>query len=191
MSAVAMGPQYRGLGRSATKGRAIWWAHEHLARRVEREWGALAVIRPLHPLETHDWLILRGELWPDVSDDVHRAEMDVMLADESRYAVFVAVDDRGDPAGFAEVSIRSHAEFCTSHPVGYLEGWFVREEHRGGGHGRGLVKAATAWAREKGCVEMASDSELTNAASRAAHGAAGFEVVGELVHYRRRIDLDS
>ena len=102
-------------------------------------------------------------------------------------SVLVAEAD-GRLIGFAEVSLRSHADGCDpSYPCGYLEGWYVEPEHRRRGVGRALVTAAEAWCREQGCGEMASDTWLDSMASQLAHSALGFEVVDRCVHYRKTI----
>ena len=51
----------------------------------------------------------------------------------------------------------SPADGCDpSHPVGYLEGWFVSESHRKTGIGKRLVEHGEAWAKAQGCKELAS-----------------------------------
>ena len=77
--------------------------------------------------------------------------------------VFVAERPDGGLCGFLEAAIRSRANGCDSTPVGYIEGWYVDEDVRRQGVGRALVEAAEAWARSKGCRQMASDAELWNA----------------------------
>jgi len=47
--------------------------------------------------------------------------------------------------GFLEVGLRSHADGCNpSRPVGYIEGWYVTEDHRRCGVGRNLLAKAEA-----------------------------------------------
>lgn len=61
--------------------------------------------------------------------------------------------------GFIEVSLRSHADGCDpSHPVGFIEGWYVKPVFRGRRIGAKLLREAERWAREAGCHEMASDT---------------------------------
>ena len=72
-------------------------------------------------------------------------------------------------------------------PVGFLEGWFVLESHRGRGIGAALLRAAEEWARGHGCTEMASDTWIDNQMSQRAHEALGFEVVDRCVNYRKRL----
>ena len=84
--------------------------------------------------------------------------------------------------------MRSHADGCNpSRPVGYIEGWYVTEDHRRCGVGRKLLANAEAWARSHGCVEMASDALIDNQLSQSVHEALGYEVVDRCVLYRRRL----
>ena len=93
-----------------------------------------------------------------------------------------------DRVGMAEVSLRPFAEGCESSPVGYLEGWFVDEAFRGLGVGKALVNEAKLWSRSRGCREFASDAEMHNLASQAAHEALGFERVCDIRCYRIALD---
>ena len=87
--------------------------------------------------------------------------------------------------GFLEASLRSRADGCDSTPVGYIEGWYVDEDVRRRGVGRALVEAAEAWARSKGCRQMASDAELWNDVSHQAHGAIGYQETARLVLFKK------
>lgn len=134
---------------------------------------------------------MRETLWPDGSLEEHRRELAGIFAGEwSRiypYAVLVAAED-GELIGFAEVTIRSRADGCDPmQPAGYLEGWYVAEEHRRRGVGAALMRAAEEWARGQGCTEMASDTWLDNEISQQAHEALGYEVVDRVVTFRKSL----
>ncbi|HVR97342.1 MAG TPA: aminoglycoside 6'-N-acetyltransferase [Thermoanaerobaculia bacterium] len=132
------------------------------------------------------WGRLRHALWPDEAGE-HEEEIASFFAGDRRFmaAVIVAVDARGEVVGFAELSLRKYAEGCSSSPVGFLEGWYVVPEMRRQGVGGALVRAAEAWAREQGCTEFASDTEVENTLSAAAHNALGFEDVGIIRCFRK------
>jgi len=135
---------------------------------------------------------LAGLLWPDASAEELREETDAKVNGRAPSTLpvvtLVAEREDGGLAGFVEAGLRSHADGCdTAHPVGFIEGWFVREELRGRGVGRALIEAAEAWARSHGCTEMASDALIGNHTSFRAHGALGFEVVDRCVHFRKSI----
>ena len=146
----------------------------------------MVTVRPVEPRDAPAWLRLRTALWPDGAED-HRAEIDRFLAGAAREpeAVLVAEDGAGEIVGFAELSIRSHAEGCRTDRVGYLEGWYVVPEARRRSIGRALVNSSEEWARGQGCREFASDIEPANEISAAAHRALGFSEVGTIVCYRK------
>ena len=93
----------------------------------------------------------------------------------------------GEAVGFAELSIRPYAEGCRTDRVAFLEGWYVVPAARRRGVGRELVAAAEEWARSQGCTEFASDAELDNETSAAAHRALGFAEVARLRCFRKEL----
>jgi aminoglycoside 6'-N-acetyltransferase I len=147
----------------------------------------------VRPIERHDAeaiVRLRAALWPKTPVEDHAAEVAAVLEGRPTTilpaATLVAVDERDDVLGFAEVDLRSHADGCNAtRPVGYLEGWYVRPEHRRRGVGRALVEAAEAWAAGQGAREFASDTWANNEDSLRAHLALGFEVVDRVVNFRK------
>jgi aminoglycoside 6'-N-acetyltransferase I len=102
--------------------------------------------------------------------------------------ILVAEGEDGSLTGFVEAGLRSHADGCDpQRPVGFIEGWFVQEDHRRRGVGAQLVAAPEQWARGQGCLEMASDTWLDNEMSQHAHEALGYEVVDSCIHYRKSL----
>jgi aminoglycoside 6'-N-acetyltransferase I len=139
-------------------------------------------IREALPSDRHQIAAMRYLLWPDSSAEEHLQELEQGLPAVN----FVALDERESLIGFVEAGLRSHADGCDpSRPVGYVEGWFVREEFRNRGVGRELIRAAEEWARAQGCVEMASDALIDNEVSQQAHQALGYEVVDRCVRFRK------
>jgi aminoglycoside 6'-N-acetyltransferase I len=130
---------------------------------------------------------LRRLLWPGHALDELVFEQGEILADGARQAVLVAARPDGTLAGFIELAMRPWAEGCTSRPVGYVEGWYVRPEHRRSGVGRALMEAAERWSAAHGSAELASDAELANTLSQAAHRALGFEEVERTVAFAKRL----
>ena len=135
---------------------------------------------------------MRTALWPDGPFEEHLGEIDKELATGLSGTLpitnFVAQDDKGDLSGFVQIGMRSHADGCDPrHPVGYIEGWYVRDSWRNCGVGKALVHAAENWARSQGCVEMASDSLWDNQISLAAHEALGYQVVDRCFHYKKTL----
>ena len=146
-------------------------------------------IRPVAPADRTAWLELRTALWPDGAED-HEGEIAAFFAGLAAepQAVFVA-EEGGRLIGFVEMSLRSFADGFSSSPVGYLEGWYVSPEVRRRGVGRRLVAAGEDWARGQGCAEFASETELENEASAAAHAALGFEEVAAVSLFRKKLGV--
>jgi aminoglycoside 6'-N-acetyltransferase I len=132
---------------------------------------------------------MRRALWDDCPDDQQAREMDEILGGESE-DVLLAERPGGGLCGFLEVALRSRADGCETTPVGYIEGWYVDEDVRLQGVGRALVEAAEAWARSRGCRQMASDAELWNEVSHRAHGALGYRETARLVLFKKELDRD-
>ncbi len=136
-------------------------------------------IESVTPGDRDVWLDMRGQLWPG-SRATHVRDVERFFSGEARepLAVLLVRNENRRALGFAELSIRSYAEGCTTDNVAFLEGWFVVPEARGRGIGRALVAGCEQWARSQGCSEFASDAESDNEASIAAHLALGFQDEG-------------
>lgn len=145
------------------------------------------LIRQLEEKDLAEWLRLRALLWDRTSEDDHKAEMVEIIEHPDSQFVAVADTGNGHLAGFLEASIRHHVEDCETENVGYLEGWFVDTNYRKQGIGTKLVKAAEDWAREHGCIEMASDAEVGNTISQQAHAQLGYTETSRLVHLRKEL----
>jgi len=149
------------------------------------------IIRRVRREDREPLAAMLAALWPEGPLEEHRDELDALLA-TGLYGtlpgtIFVA-EVEGELVGFVEVGMRSHADGCdTSRPVGYIEGWFVRETFRNRGIGKKLVEAAEEWARAQRCREMASDALIDNQASLEAHAACGYEVVDRAVRFRKSL----
>lgn len=146
-----------------------------------------SAVRAVHPSDVPAWKRLRLLLWPDLSPEENDRDCAMMLADSIRCAILVSRDEKG-LTGFIEASLRQFADGCDSSPVGYVEGWFVSPRYRRKGIGRQLVAAAEAWARSRGCSEMASDCLLDNVDSQTAHLRLGYQEVERAVRFRKDLD---
>ena len=147
----------------------------------------------LAQLSDRDELVrMREALWPKSSAEEHARELTLIFEGKAPVTMplIILVAEVGDGvlAGFLEVDLRSHADGCNpSRPVGYIEGWYVAENHRHRGIGTKLLVAAEEWARSQGCVEIASDTWVDNEVSQRVHEALGYEVVDRCVHYRKTL----
>ncbi len=144
------------------------------------------IIRAATPADEQQWSTLRAAMWPEDSADSHAEEIRRFFREEWHLpsAAFLAEQD-GTAVGFVEVSIRPYAEECYSGNVGSVEGWFVIPEERRRGVGAALVAVAENWARDQGCMEMASDAALDNRISAQAHAALGYAQVAEVRCFRK------
>jgi len=145
-------------------------------------------IRGLRLEEHETWFAMRQLLWPDHTRQEFEEEKMEFLDDPNRNTVLVAALPNGELVGFVEVSLRDWAQGCSTHPVGYIEGWYVQPAHRRSGIGRRLIEAAEDWARTKGCTEMGSDAEDWNVVSHMAHRALGYAEAIRLVCFSKKID---
>ena len=131
-------------------------------------------------------------LWPDSTAAEHLVEFEPLLKTKIcgglPFATFVSYDTKGRITGFLQVDLRSHADGCDpAQPTGYVEGWFVVEEHRRQGIGSAMMREAEKWARNLGCKEMASDTWIDERNSLQAHQSLGFEVVDRCIHFRKSL----
>jgi aminoglycoside 6'-N-acetyltransferase I len=146
-------------------------------------------IRLIRRGEAAMWAQLRARLWPASHPDELAREAEEFLAGRSVptvTAAFVA-EEGAAPLGFLELAVRPFADGCASRPVAHVEGWYVEPFARGRGVGRALMEAAENWARMHGFTELASDAEVENAASRAAHRRCGFSEGERLIKLRKML----
>ena len=147
-------------------------------------------VRRATPDDAAVWLRMRQALWPeDDGDPGHADEIAQYFAGTIKepLEVLLAVDEEGAAVGFAELSIRNHAEDCVTDRVAYLEGWYVADGYRRRGVGRMLVEAAERWGREQGCTEFGSDALIENDVSAAAHLALGFEETARIRCFKKSL----
>ncbi|MGA9273050.1 MAG: GNAT family N-acetyltransferase [Candidatus Cybelea sp.] len=147
------------------------------------------IVRAIQIAEAGEWARLRGRLWPDADPQELTAETQAFLEGAEMptiAAAFVAREEEGDEAiGFLELGVRPFADGCESRPVAHVEGWYVEPAARGRGVGRALMTAAENWARERGFTELASDTEVENDLSLAAHLRFGFFETERLIKFRK------
>jgi aminoglycoside 6'-N-acetyltransferase I len=138
--------------------------------------------------EQAGWLPLRQALWPDASEQEHRDEIAEQLRQPQRYINFVAYDAGEQPVGLAEASLRhDYVNGTDSSPVVFLEGIYVVPQQRRHGVAARLIEHVAQWGRVRGCVEMASDTDVDNLPSQETHKALGFEETERVVFFRRQL----
>lgn len=126
------------------------------------------------------------QLWPDHEFEELREAFAEIIAKPD--AAFFLAFAGAQAVGFAQCQLRhDYVEGTESSPVGYLEGIFVRDGHRGRGLAGKLLAACEDWAKEQGCVEFASDCELDNTGSLGFHLKMGFEEAGRIICFTKKL----
>ncbi len=130
-----------------------------------------------------EWATLCAELWPD-----HTVES--MLAEkagggyEDEFLYWL----ESEPVALLSLALRyDYVEGAESSPVGYIEGIYVKPQHRHKGIARELVEYAKEWSVKKGCAELASDCELHNEMSRKFHHHVGFQEANTIVCFMMKL----
>jgi phosphinothricin acetyltransferase len=111
-----------------------------------------------------------------------REVAELAAALETGLPFLVAVEAGAGVLGFARVSPASDRDVYAAigeHTV------YVRRDARGRGLGRRLLEEVAAAAERQGFTKLMSRVFTTNAASRAAHRAAGFREVGVQLRHAR------
>ncbi len=149
---------------------------------------AMAIERAT-PATIGEWAELRLALWPQAERAQLEREAAALLEKKPAAAAFLLRDGAGIAVGFAEATVRvDYVNGCSTSPVGFLEGIYVVAARRRRGLARLLCAAVEAWARQQGCRELASDTEIDNEASQAMHEALGFSESERVVCYHKRLD---
>ena len=143
-------------------------------------------IRTIVENDRADWARLRDALWPGSLAAQETETRSYFANGAATPVVFVAEED-GHLVGFLELDFRRYAAGCSSSPVPFIEGWYVEPGVRQKGIGRALVAAAEAHVRAEGHHEIASDTELENDGSIAAHKACGFLAIERVVCFRKSL----
>jgi len=147
-----------------------------------------ATIERCSAINQPGWLQFRVALWPDATEDEHRGYMAISLAQPERFLQLMMYDEKRQPIGFIEGSIRSdYVNGTETSPVGFVEGVFVVPELRRHGVARRLFEAIGDWAKARGCRELASDALIENEASQRAHRALGFKETERVVYFSKTL----
>lgn len=138
-----------------------------------------------------DWLAMAMALWPE-EEKVELEQVFNDLLSLEHYKGYLCRSDSGEALGFIYLSLRrDYVEGSESSPVGYIEGIYVKPEFRNQGIARKLSALAEAWAAERGCTEIASDTYESNLESQAFHKRIGFQETEKLVHFIKPIEHTS
>lgn len=145
-------------------------------------------IRKANEQDCAELVRLMRHLWPDAPEDELTMEIRLGIrSDKMHY--FIAETDVA--VGFCQLSFRhDYVPGTTSSPTAFVEGIYVDEVFRGQDVATRLVEAAAAYARSKGCDELASDTEVENDGSQRFHERIGFREVERTVHYVKKLSRE-
>ncbi|CAI1012392.1 aminoglycoside 6'-N-acetyltransferase [Serratia quinivorans] len=133
------------------------------------------------------WLALRAALWPNCPPEEHRAEMNEILTSPHHAAFMIQAAD-GAFIALAEVALRhDYVNGCESSPVAFLEGIYTAGSARRQGCASQLITQVQLWAKQQGCSELASDTDIANLGSQHLHAALGFSETERVVFYRKTL----
>ena len=138
------------------------------------------VIEEISEGNLQDLTELMLELWPECEyDEEYRNCLRIIT--ESNETCYLLKNDQNYVA-FIQLSLRyDYVEGTETSPVGYIEGIFVKPEFRKSGLAGQLMMQGEKWARQKGCRQYASDTEINNQVSISFHKKQGFTEAGRLV----------
>ena len=146
------------------------------------------IIRKANEHDSLDLIRLMRKLWPNALEA--ELTLEVRLGFRSgKMHYFIATLD--EPIGFCQLSFRhDYVPGASTSPTAFLEGVYVTEAGRHQDVGTRLVEAAATYARSKGCVELASDTELENNGSQRFHERIGFHEIERTVHYIKKLSRE-
>lgn len=136
----------------------------------------------------NDWSILRQLLWPHHSIDAHLVDGHKIICSEHLNA-FILQDQSGQYIGLADASIRyDYVNGCQHSPVVYLEGLFILKDYRRLGLSSLLISKVEKWGKAYGCLELASDTAITNDVAQNMHKKLGFIETETVMFFKKDLD---
>lgn len=140
----------------------------------------------LSAAQKKQWADLRLALWPKTEAATLEKEIPDILSDKN-YTVFFVVSPKNAIEGFMEICVRPFVNGAKKSPTPHIEGWYVRDEARGSGAGKGLLAAAQDWALAQGFTEITSDADINNAISVVIHERTGFTETERVIYFRKAL----
>lgn len=135
----------------------------------------------------NDWVKMGIQLWPDYLENELKDIFLGILGSDKEECFLYYLDN--EYVGFINVSTRNdYVNGSESSPVGYVEGIYVKPEHRNRNIARKLVRAGELWASGRGCKQMASDILIDNNISYDFHKKVGFNEVERVICFIKDIN---
>lgn len=143
------------------------------------------MIIPFKDTYKEDYKEMIVSLWPDI--DLNEIEEIILEQKTKGHTIFLYLES-DKAVAFLNSSIRNdYVEGCDQSPVGYIEGIYVKENHRKQAIAKKLVAYAIDHFKKIGIKEIASDTETHNTNSIAFHKAIGFIESSRIVHFKKKI----
>jgi len=137
-------------------------------------------VEPISTNNIRDLAQLMLELWPDSSFDEELESCMIILNNDND--VSYLIKDKDTYIAFIHLTVRfDYVEGANSSPVAYIEGLYVKENWRHLGIGKKMIDLGTEWGQQKGCKQLASDTELNNDTSIEFHKKLGFLETNRIV----------
>lgn len=144
------------------------------------------MIREATQADTFALAELAIKMWSDNTISELQTEFLDLICSDNAVCFIKYVGNK--EVGFAQCQLRNdYVEGTDTSPVGYLEGIFIEKEYRQCGYAKELLLKCEKWAKEKHCIEFASDCEIDNDISLEFHLAMGFEEVNRIICFRKGI----
>jgi len=133
------------------------------------------------------WARMLNALHSGTDEAEFLRELHALVALDDPYVGFLAFDAEERAVGMVDARVRNYAEGSPTHRAGYVEDLWVAPHAREKGVARALLAAVEQWALAQGLGWLGSDTTLENLSSHRWHAAVGFEQVGRLAVFGKRL----
>lgn len=126
------------------------------------------------------------ELWTECDfEEEYQAYKNIIEADDE---ICYLLQENNTYIGFIHLTLRNdYVEGTDDLPVAYIEALYIKAAYQREGFGKQLINVAELWAKQKGCSQLASDTELNNTKAIDFHKKAGFEEVNRIVCFVKNL----
>jgi aminoglycoside 6'-N-acetyltransferase I len=125
-------------------------------------------------------------LWTDCDYEEEYDNYEKIIGEENEACYLIKAQDIY--VGFIHLTLRQDwVEGANDLPVAYMEAIYVKPDYQNRGFGKKLVEMGEQWSKQKGCKQLASDTELENLNSIDFHDKMGFEEVSRIVCFIKEL----
>ena len=128
------------------------------------------------------------ELWKDYQETYLKKQLERVIGANNQ-RIYIAKNSKGIAVGFAIFTIRTdYVEGSEKAPTGYLEGIYIEPDFRNNGISKRFLEMGEQWLKSNNCMQLGSDTWLSNTNARAFHKQFGFKEEIELVHFLKELN---